>query len=114
MQQVSDSVALPAGDGYQLRRIIPDGVQIGAISGGCHPRQEDQLRRLPAVQGKVYDALLVYNRSDPVLCVSTIAASASTSTCSLTEPTFKATSIVGLLSTCKTIPDWTYWRTPLV
>ena len=41
----------------------------------------------------------------PVLCVSTIVASASTSTCSLTDPTFKATSIVGFLSTCRTVPD---------
>src|SRR5712691_5289591 len=41
-----------------------------------------------------------------------MAASACTSTCSLTEPTLRAASMVGLESTCITIPDCTYLLKP--
>lgn len=46
------------------------------------------------------------------LRVSTKLASACTSTGSLTEPTFKATSRFGLPATCRTMPDYTYLLKP--
>ena len=48
----------------------------------------------------------------PLLCVSTMVVLASTWICSVTEPTRKETSMVGLLAICRTMPDWTYFEKP--
>src|SRR5581483_287034 len=69
VQQVSQTVPLPARDRNQLGGIVADGVQIGAVAGSGHAGEEYELRRLAAIEGEIDDALLVdYGTDSGAVC----------------------------------------------